>query len=47
MAFQALRNQQFQHAEKWAVFGRKNFPNNLNFPRLIVDAQAKKIIAKN
>ena len=47
MAFQALRNQQFQHAEKWAVFGRKNFPNNLNFPRLIVDARAKKIIAKN
>ncbi|MFZ9613480.1 MAG: hypothetical protein ACO29Q_09365 [Crocinitomicaceae bacterium] len=47
MAFQALRTQRFTDAEKWAKVGTKNFPLNSNFPRLISDAQARKIIPLN
>lgn len=47
MAYQALTSQNFAAAQKWATEGRRAFAGNPNFPRLIADAQAKRIIHKN
>jgi len=47
MAYQALTSQNFEAAQKWATEGMRAFAANPNFPRLIADAQAKRIINKN
>ncbi|MFM6935217.1 MAG: tetratricopeptide repeat protein [Flavobacteriales bacterium] len=47
MAYQALTDQQFILAEKWASFGALKFPANSNFSRLNSDAQNHKVISKN
>jgi tetratricopeptide (TPR) repeat protein len=44
MAYIALKNQLFHAANKWAQIGKRNFPSNPNFPRLIADSQARKLI---
>ncbi len=47
MAYQALTQQQFILAEKWATFGALKFPSNPNFSRLISDAQSRRYVIKN